>query len=154
MSKAKGHNGSVEFDGTSVIITREGFTARLSHGRGEKRIPLRAITAIQWKDPGMLSSGFIQFTLSGGKEVNATKGNRTWAAADDENSVIIASKKEVEAMRVVKDEIQAALDHIARSTWAPPTPTQPPGWYPDNDDPSMNKWWDGEKYTGHRQPRA
>jgi tetratricopeptide (TPR) repeat protein len=55
---AKGHNGQVHFDGVYVTITRKGFLARTSVGKGEKRIPLTAISAVQWKPPGALVNGF------------------------------------------------------------------------------------------------
>jgi hypothetical protein len=41
-------------------------------------------------------------------------------------------------------------------TYNPPqTPTVPPGWYPDADYPSIDRWWDGYQWTSHRQtPRT
>lgn len=47
MITAKGHSGTVAFDGQFVIITREGLLARMNFGKGEKRIALRSITAVQ-----------------------------------------------------------------------------------------------------------
>lgn len=29
----------------------------------------------------------------------------------------------------------------------------PPGWFPDPGDPSLVRWWDGQRWTGHTQPR-
>ena len=108
MSTAKGHSGTVTFDGQFVTITREGLLARATHGKGEKKIPIRSISAVQWKEPGALVNGFIQFTLLGGTEVTARHGNRTISAGNDENSVVI-TKPQAAAMRAVKDEIEAAL---------------------------------------------
>jgi hypothetical protein len=63
MISAKGHNGTVHFDGRFVTIERTGFLARASVGKGTKRIPITSIQAIQWKPPGMLVNGYIEFTL-------------------------------------------------------------------------------------------
>ena len=50
--EAKGHNGQVAFDGDFVTINRKGFFARTSVGKGDKRIPVASIAAVQWKEPG------------------------------------------------------------------------------------------------------
>lgn len=121
MSTAKGHSGTVTFDGQFVTITREGLLARATHGKGEKKIPIRSISAVQWKEPGALVNGFIQFTILGGTEVTARHGNRTISAGNDENSVVI-TKPQAAAMRAVKDEIEAALAGPVMAT----TPAGPP----------------------------
>ena len=50
--QVRGHNGTVTYDGQFVTIARTGFLARATVGKGEKRIPLRHITAVQLK-PGL-----------------------------------------------------------------------------------------------------
>jgi len=35
----------------------------------------------------------------------------------------------------------------------PPPPPTPPNWYPDPDDESQYRYWDGEKWTEHHAPR-
>ena len=107
----KAYSGSLSFDGRAVTITREGFLARASHGRGEKRIPLKAIQAVQWKDAGRLTNGFIQFTVAGGVESTAQKGGRTAAAAGDENSVVF-TRKQAADVRAFRDAVQAAMDDL------------------------------------------
>lgn len=37
-------------------------------------------------------------------------------------------------------------------TAATTTPGVAPGWYPDNYDPSINRWWDGTQWTTHTAP--
>ena len=151
MSTAKGRTGTVTFDGQFVIISHDGFAARVTHGKGDKKIPLRSISAIQWKDPAVLTNGFIQFTILGGNEVRAQWGGRTSGAVEDENSVVF-TKPQAEAMRVVKDEIELALAGPAQQpTSAPVGP--PAGWYADKQQPDLMRWWDGQQWTDVTQPK-
>ncbi|RXW32873.1 DUF4429 domain-containing protein [Propioniciclava flava] len=108
MITARGHNGTVTFDGTVIVIAREGFMARSAFGRGEKRIPIRSVSAVQLKPPGGFTNGFIQFTISGGRESLACKGNRTMAAANDENSVLF-TKAQQDVFVELHDAISEAL---------------------------------------------
>jgi hypothetical protein len=39
------------------------------------------------------------------------------------------------------------VDHL-------PTPTTPPGWYPDPNDPYTQRYWDGTQWTENRAPGA
>ncbi len=108
MSTAQGVNGTVEFDGQFVTIKREGALARMSQGRGEKRIAVRQITAVQMKPPGVMTNGFIQFTIGGGVERQAAKGSRTINAASDENSVIFKKSQQAD-FEAVRAEIEQAI---------------------------------------------
>ncbi|MDL9938679.1 DUF4429 domain-containing protein [Gordonia sp. ABSL1-1] len=105
--KAKGYNGTVEFNGQAVIITREGFNARATVGSGSKLIPLRSINAVQWKPPSFLTNGFIEFTISGGSEVSGGAG-RTSKNVTNENAVIV-TRKHVDEMLALKAAVEAAL---------------------------------------------
>jgi hypothetical protein len=106
--EAVGANGQLAFDGATVTITRNGVMGRLTAGKGEKRIPVRSITAVQWKPPGRLTRGFIQFTIIGGSESRSMAGRRTADAAKDENSVLFGSRQ-VEAFEAIRDAIDAAI---------------------------------------------
>ena len=108
MIEAKGKNGVVRFDGQFVTIAREGMMARLTQGRGEKRIPVGQLSAVQIKPPDGLTNGFIQFSLAGGRESNKMKGGRTMAAAEDENSVIFTKKQEPAFLRL-RDAVEQAI---------------------------------------------
>lgn len=108
MTTATGHSGTVHFDGQLVTIAREGRLAKLAMGSGDKRIPLRSISAVQLKPAGALTNGFIAFTISGGHERNERRGGRTMAAASDENSVIFTKKQEPEFV-ALRAEIEAAM---------------------------------------------
>lgn len=107
--EVKGANGTVRFDGRAVTIIRSGFVARSTVGAGEKRIPLRSITAVQWKAPTFLGRGFIQFTIPGGTEQRSKPGRQTRGAVSDENSVLVSKGMEGDFLRL-KAAIEAALD--------------------------------------------
>ena len=83
--EAKGKTGTVVFDGKMVELTRR-------IGKGSKRIPVRSITAVQWKPASTLVRGFIQFTIAGGNELRSRPGNSAVDAANDENSVVFSAR--------------------------------------------------------------
>ena len=116
---AKGRNGTVTFDGNFVTIDRTGFLARATVGKGQKRIPVRSITAVQVKPPGVAVGGFIQFTLSGGSERRSSFGSQTRSAVDDENSIIIGSSSQLAMFR----NLQAAVEKAIVDAYAGHAPT-------------------------------
>jgi hypothetical protein len=42
----------------------------------------------------------------------------------------------------------------ASTAFAPAAGAIPPGWYPDNYDASLQRWWDGTEWTPHTAPAA
>lgn len=104
---ASGHGGSVEFDGNFVTITRKGF-GRIVIGKGNKRIPVTSIAAVQLKPAGVIVNGFIQFTIAGGVERRSRFGKQTSDAARDENSVVFTRKRQP-AFEQLRSEIEAAM---------------------------------------------
>lgn len=117
--EVKGHNGTVVWDGTFVTIRRTGFLARASIGKGEKRIPLTSINAVQWKPAGALVNGFIQFTLSGGNESKSKFGYQTVDASKDENSVIFI-KKQMPSFEALRVEIEHAIANLSSPSMSAP----------------------------------
>lgn len=115
MIEAAGQGGQMLFDGQYVTITRNGFLARATHGRGDKKIPLTAISAVQWKPAG-LTNGFIQLSI-GGADRQAAKGGRTMNAAKDENSVVFTKKQQPQF-----EALRAALEQAIASQHASATP--------------------------------
>ncbi|MFE9593596.1 DUF4429 domain-containing protein [Streptomyces sp. NPDC006294] len=110
MIEVSGQGGQIVFDGQYVTITRKGFLARATHGKGEKRLHISQISAVQWKPAGAMVNGFIQFTVPGGNEVRGRLGSQTSNAAKDENSVIFTKQQqpEFEKLRSVLDQAIAA----------------------------------------------
>lgn len=106
-----GHNGTLSFDGRFVTITRKGGLARMTVGKGEKRIPLKSITGVQWKPPGSMVNGFLSFTVPGGNESRSQFGSQTFDAASDENAILVTKKqaKDFLAIRAVIEDAIADM---------------------------------------------
>lgn len=126
----QGYNGTVSFDGDFVTIQRKGAFARLTIGKGDKRIPVSSISSVQWKPPGAMVNGFISFSLAGGNEKQSRFGSQTSAAANDENSVIVSKKQgpDFERLRAAIEQAIAergrpAQQVIMQSPVAPAAPS-------------------------------
>jgi hypothetical protein len=104
---AKGVTGTVTFDGRIVAISHSGL-GRMTAGKGEKRVPVSSIAAIEWKPPGFGVRGFIRFTIPGGIEKTSKVGRRTQDAARDENSVLFGRTQE-DDFRRLRDAVEAAI---------------------------------------------
>ncbi|MFG2992321.1 DUF4429 domain-containing protein [Streptomyces sp. NPDC048257] len=113
MIEVSGSGGQLVFDGQYITITRKGFLARATHGRGEKRLHVSQVSAVQWKPAGALVNGFIQFSI-GGADRQALKGARTIDASKDENSVVFTKQQQPEFER-----LRAALDQAIAAQHAP-----------------------------------
>ena len=105
--EVKGHNGTVRLDDGVVTITRKGFFAR---AKGEKRIPIRDLGAVQLKPAGPVANGCIQFTIAGGIEESSHLGREMTQTAENENSVIFTQGQAggFEALRDAAEEAIAA----------------------------------------------
>lgn len=107
---AAGFNGQVTFDGQFVTIHRKGFRARATVGKGEKRIPVQSIVAVQWKPAGPMVNGFIQFTVPGGNERRSAFGRQTADAVQDENSVVF-TRGQRDGFEALRQAVEAAVAH-------------------------------------------
>ncbi|MBK3563211.1 MULTISPECIES: DUF4429 domain-containing protein [unclassified Streptomyces] len=117
MSEVKGQSGQIQFDGQYITITRKGFLARTTVGKGEKRLHISQVSAVQWKPAGPFMNGFIQFTVPGGNERRSAFGSQTTSAAQDENSVVFTKKQQPEF-----EKLRAALDAAIAAQHAPQAP--------------------------------
>jgi hypothetical protein len=106
---AKGHTGQISFDGAAVTILRKGFLARATVGKGEKVIPISAISAIDWKPAGGVTNGFIGFTIAGAFENRKQFGGRTTGAVKDQNSVVFLKSQQSD-FEMLRQAIQKALN--------------------------------------------
>ncbi len=103
--EAAGVNGQLEFEGAWLTINRKGRMARMTIGKGTKRIPVASITSVQLKPAGMGVRGFIQFSFAGGNESRSRFGKQSVDAAKDENSVLFTKKQQP-----AFEELQAAVE--------------------------------------------
>ncbi|MDR2930899.1 MAG: DUF4429 domain-containing protein [Propionibacteriaceae bacterium] len=105
---ATGQTGRVSFDGHFVTISRTGYVAVLNFGKSEKRIPITAISAVQFRPAGSILRGFIQFTLAGAIEQRSQFMHQIGDATEDENSVVFLKKSSAD-MEAVRDAIEQAI---------------------------------------------
>src|SRR3546814_10683439 len=97
----KGHTKSITVHDDAVTIAY----CALYHGfKGDKRIPLSSITAIQFREPGSWIAGYIQFSIRGGIEL-------TGQINQDENALQFDGK-EPDAFLSHRDFVQERLEHI------------------------------------------
>ncbi|WP_159601521.1 DUF4429 domain-containing protein [Agromyces humi] len=114
---AKGINGQVSFDGATVVITREGFVARSTHGRSEKAIPVTGIGAVQFKEATSLVNGHLQFSISGETSKKKIGFGKNQDMSKDENAIIFRKS--------TSDDFKAVVAAIRSAQAAPATAAQP-----------------------------
>ena len=75
----------VALDGKTVIIRNTGFINQLAKGgiQGEKRIPVRSILSVQFKDASEFTAGYIQFETAGGSQSAEGDENSLWFSTED-----------------------------------------------------------------------
>lgn len=85
----EGYNGQVSFDGDTVTIFRKGFSSqRWQPFKGEKRIPISALTWVNFKFGTRFFRGYIQFgTASGENSLNTPN-----EIARNENAILFSQK--------------------------------------------------------------
>lgn len=101
-----GVNGQIELSYSKIDITRKGFKAFACHGfDGTKTIFFRKLTALQFKEAGKMTNGYIQFIFPGSEE---SKGG-LWDAVKDENTVMF-NKEQQPQFEDLRERIIARLD--------------------------------------------
>lgn len=99
----EGRNGSLKLTDTGVCILRTGGLFS-DFPSGEKNIPYRNITAVQFKKAG-LTIGFIQLSVLGGVEAQGGAFN----AMTDENSVTYGDPDKTEEFERIKKIIEQRI---------------------------------------------
>lgn len=107
--EAKLLGGRVVFDGAFVSIYREGWFARNTIGKGEKRIPLSSITAVQWKAATALNNGFVEFSILGGVETVSRIGSQYLDAATKSENAVVFKKKQLSEAAALREAVEAAI---------------------------------------------
>ncbi len=105
---AKGKNGTVDFDGAIIHITRGanggGWSTVVNQGvQGERYIVAKTVTAVEFRDAGK-GNGFIAFDFPG---KNPPRGG-VFDALADENAVVFTMEQSKEFQKL-RDEIVAFL---------------------------------------------
>ncbi len=101
----KGVNGQIAVYEDRIIIERRGVNGFMTHGlAGAKTIPMDSIMSVQFKKGNMLTNGFIQFGILGGREGRGGVFNAT----RDENTVMIKQSTNGEAHQI-KDYIEGII---------------------------------------------
>lgn len=94
---AKGKNGQITLYENRIDITRKGFTAFCSHGfDGTKTIFIKNLTALQFKEVGKVTAGYIQFVFSGSSESKSG----LLKATEDENTVTFEKDEEKNFIKI------------------------------------------------------
>ncbi|MDR7170514.1 hypothetical protein J2W56_004265 [Nocardia kruczakiae] len=173
---AKGHNGTITFDGWWIDIKRAGMAAKLGakiNGYDSKRIPLNYLARIEWKQPSALINGYLKFVVIG----EDSRSNGATAAAANPNAVLVTRQqvKRFEPLRtalsqalsdkrttttIQAESTRSALADVGTTTAArhpqvanaSPPPAAPAGWYPDTAHPAILRWWDGTAWTERTAP--
>lgn len=100
----RGVQDQLEVFDSKIAITPKGFLGFINKGiKGTKEIPFTSITAIQLKK-ARLTSGYIQFTVSGGNE---SRGG-IFSATKDENTFMFIHKHN-DVMTEIKDYIESRM---------------------------------------------
>lgn len=98
-----GINGQIKLTETGVIITRKGILGFMTQGlKGEKRIPFSSISSVQFKDAGLVTSGYIQFAVLGGVEARGG----LFDATKDENSVMFKRGPQAVGFQQLRDIVE------------------------------------------------
>lgn len=119
----EGANGQICLTEKGIIIGREGGIGNklvVGFTKGEKFLPYRNITGVQFKEPGM-TVGYIQFTVPGGIE---SRGG-AFDAVSDENTVTFSTSN-LEIFRKIRDIVEERQGLGTAPIPQPPAPQTPP----------------------------
>lgn len=101
-----GRNGQIKLTRKRVIIYRKGFWGFMSQGvSGGKEIPINRITAVQFKEAGGITTGFLQLSILGGIE----SAGGVFNAANDENTVLFEPHQQKD-FEEVKRYVDSVMD--------------------------------------------
>ncbi|MEK6858612.1 MAG: DUF4429 domain-containing protein [Nanoarchaeota archaeon] len=103
--EAQGINGKLVLGKGYVEIVRKGAMSFLTQGvKGNKKIAIKQISAVQFKPAGLMFNGYIQFSFVGGKESKAGIVNAT----QDENTIMFKKKQQADFEKI-KDEVEKQI---------------------------------------------
>lgn len=103
MVQATAGTTSIDFDGSTVTISRNPKPGMSLIGAGDTAIPLAAINSVEWKPAGLLGLGHIRFSVAGSQSAALPI-----AVNRDPNAVAFARKQSAEFEKI-RDTVRAAL---------------------------------------------
>lgn len=106
MLTLKGRQGkTVLVEGSTVKLIKKGW---LLASQRQKAIPIRNITSVEVKKPGVMAAGFIQFSIAGGaaRDSSFKFTGGAFDAAQDENSVVFADKASYAVALRIKEYVE------------------------------------------------
>lgn len=117
LMEISGYTGQLIVTDKKIIIKRKGLGGFISRGilNGDKEIPIKNITAIQFRNANWLTNGSIQFSIHGEM---GHKGNAI-SAVNDENTLIFTnSQKEdfIKAKQLIDELMSKAEKSEINST--------------------------------------
>ncbi len=137
---------------TSAILTA-GMSAAVTggvksrKGAGTEVIPMRSITAVATKRDSMLNDKVVITTSGATIELRCDKDTAQRLAR-----TILA---QMNAAFAPQQPVYVQPVAPAAPAPAPVAPQGPPaGWYPDAQDPTVVRWYDGTKWTDFTQPHS
>lgn len=107
--EARSAGSFLGIQGNFVVIIHSGFLNAWNKGgiQGEKRIPIKSILSIQFKDATSIMKGYIQFETAGGSQLAARGG--VAEAAGDENSVLF-TESEMPKFKLIRDKVSEIME--------------------------------------------
>ena len=103
--EANGVNGQMKLGEGYVEISKKGVLGFMTQGfKGVKKIAIKQITSIQFKNAGTFTNGYMQIAFIGGQE---SKGG-LFNATQDENTVVFNKKQQSDFERI-KEKIELII---------------------------------------------
>jgi len=95
--EAQGINGKLILGKGFIEIVRKGMMSFLTQGlKGNKKIAIKQISAIQFKPAGLMTNGYIQFSFIGGREDKAG----LFMATQDENTIMFKKTQQIDFEKI------------------------------------------------------
>jgi Domain of unknown function (DUF4429) len=91
-----------------VTITHKRFLARATRGKGERRIPISEVSAVELKPAGPVANGCIEFATAGSIETQSGLGQQAPRATKNENSVAF-TRRQAAAFEALRDAAEEAI---------------------------------------------
>lgn len=140
--------GLLVLTNSRLLFIKHGVT-----GQTTEDFPIQKISSIQWA--ATMTAGTITIFASGNKaEVKNVDKADGKAFVDRVRGIVSGHTEAVPAASMPANLASpSAQESTATPTPPPPPPGIPAGWYPDQADAVLLRYWDGSQWTEHTAPR-